>query len=85
MLYEHDTLKKKYCKLEQKQNIQKSIPRKRKREYYVDNQNNYESDRESDVSTDENEIETNNNDNDNDDDYDKTIKKRETKKIYKKK
>ena len=71
--------------MEQKLKIQKSILRKRKKKYYIVNQSNYESDRESDASTDENEIETNTNDNgDNDDDDDKTIKKRETKKNYKK-
>ena len=68
--------------MEQKLKFWRAIPRKRKRKYYVVNQNNYESDRESGASTDKNEIETNTDDNDDDgdDDYDKTIKKRETKK-----
>ena len=56
-----------------------------KKKKYVVDQNNCESHRERGASTDENEIETNTNDNDdNDDDDDKTIKKRETKKNYKK-
>ena len=72
--------------MEQKLKIQKSILRKRKIKYYIVNQSNDESDRESDASTDENEIETNTNDNDdNDYDYDKTIKKKRNKtKIIKK-
>ena len=82
LFYELDNLKKTYCKLEQKLKIQKPIPTKRKRKYCIVNHNNYEPDRESDASTDENEVETNTDDNDgnDDDDYDKTIKKRETKK-----
>ena len=47
MFYKHDALKNKYCELEQKLKIQKAIQRKRKRKYYVVNQNNCESDRES--------------------------------------
>ena len=71
--------------MEQKLKIQKPIPRKRKSNYYIVNQNNYESDRESDIFTDENEVETNTDDNDDDDDgYDKTIKKKRNKLIYKK-
>ena len=72
--YEHNTLKKRYCKLEQKLKIQKLTTRKRKTKYYAVNPNNYESDRESDASIDEIEIETNSDDND--DDYDKTVKKK---------
>ena len=69
--------------LEQKLKIQKLVPSKRKKKYYVVDQNNYESDRESDASTDENEIETNTNDNDDnaDHDYDKTIKQKTKKKL----
>ena len=86
LLYEHNALKK-YCELEQKLQIQIAIPKKRKRKYYIVNQNNYKSDRESDPSTDENEIETKTDDNDDvdDDDYDETIKKERNKKNYKKK
>ena len=54
--YEHNTLKKRYCKLEQKLKIQKLTTRKRKTKYYAVNPNNYESDRESDAFTDEIEI-----------------------------
>ena len=72
--------------MEQKLKIQKLTTGKRKTKYYAVNPNNYESDRESDASTDEIEIETNSDDND--DDYDKTVrkkKKRETKiNLYKK-
>ena len=68
--------------MEQKLKIQKTIPRKRKRKYYIVDQINYESDRESDASTNKNKIETNTNGNDDDDDdYDKTIKKRNKKKL----
>ena len=86
LLYEHNALKK-YCELEQKLQIQIAIPKKRKIKYYIVNQNNYKSDRESDPSTDENEIETKTDDNDDvdDDDYDETIKKERNKKNYKKK
>ena len=83
LFYELDNLEKTYCELEQKLKIQKPIPTKQKRKYCVVNHNYYEPDRESDASTDENEVETNTDDNDgndDDDDYDKTIKKRETKK-----
>ena len=37
LFYENDALKNKYCELEQKLKIQKAIPRKRKRKYYVVN------------------------------------------------
>ena len=37
LFYEHNTLKKKYFELEQKLKIQKPIPRKRKRKYYLVN------------------------------------------------
>ena len=86
MFYGNNTLKKQYYKLEQKLKIQKPIPRKIKNIYYVVNQNNYESVRESDASTVEKEIETNTNDSDGDDDadYDERIKKRDLKRFIKK-
>ena len=63
--------------MEQKLKIQKLTTGKRKTKYYAVNPNNYESDRESDASTDEIEIETNSDDND--DDYDKTVRKKKKK------
>ena len=67
--------------MEQKLTIQKAKPRKTKIKYYVVNQNNYESDTESDASTEQNEIDNNGND----DDYDKTIKKKRNKQKFIKK
>ena len=68
--------------MEQKLTIQKAKPRKIKIKYYVVNQNNYESDTESDASTEQNGIDNNGND---DDDYDKTIKKKRNKQKFIKK
>ena len=85
LFYELDNLEKIYCELEQKLKIQKPIPTRWKRKYYIVKHNNYEPDKESDASTEENEVETHTDDNDgnnddDDDDDDKAIKKRETKK-----
>ena len=63
-------------------NSKSETEKKMKIKYYVVNQNNYKSDRESDASTDQNEIDNNSND---DDDYDETIKKKRNKQKFIKK
>ena len=82
LFYEHNTLKKNIASWNKNWKFKNQYQENKKRKYYVVNQNNYESDRESDASTNKNEIETSTGDNDDDDDdYGKTIKK---KKIIKK-